>query len=195
MKQLSLALGVGLLFAAVLPVSAQQSEGGVMPAPVEHAELGLLEAVGTYSHRIIIALPGETMAGGKDYQSYDTNGQTMVEGMGAMMQVTDDLSENLNHVVVVTYVDRGEHFLAKRVGFAADAMIRETHGAIQSVDAHARRIVIKNADGIQRMSLGSGPGAVIDSDQGLLSISDLRVGQQVTVEYGTEGVAYLVRVD
>jgi hypothetical protein len=44
MKQLSLLLGVGLLVAGVaLPVSAQQGEGGASMAPMQHAELGLLE--------------------------------------------------------------------------------------------------------------------------------------------------------
>jgi len=195
MKQLSLLLGVGLLFAGAFPVSAQQSEGGAMPRPVEHAELGLLEAVGQYSHRIVLALPGETSADRKAYQSYETNEETLVEGMGSIMQVNDELSEDVDHVVVVTYVDRGEHFLAKRINFAADDVIRETHGTIQDLNRDDRTMVVKNADGTERMDLGSGAGAVIDGNRGLLSISDLRVGQQVTVEYGTDGIAYLVRVE
>lgn len=194
MKQLSLLLGVGLLFAGALPVSAQQSEGGAMARPVEHAELGLLEAVGQYSHRIVIALPGETMATSKGYQSYDTNGETLVEGMGSMMEVNDALSEHVDQPVIVTYVDRGEHFLAKRINFTADRMIRETHGTIQSLDHDRHTMVIKNADGTRTIDLDSDAGAVIDSNQGLLSTSDLRVGQQVTVEYGTDGIAYLLRV-
>ena len=196
MKRLSFFLSVGLVVVGAMPVLAQQTEGGGSPGAVEHAEIGLLEAVGGQSHRIVIALPGETTCNKTGYQSYDTNDQTLVEGLGSVMSVNDALGEQAGKVVSVTYVDNGEHYVAKRVNFAEDEEIHQTRGTIQSTNPRDKSIVIQTAKGRnERVDLGAGAGALIDSDQGLIRDSDLRAGQEVTVYTGGSGVAYLLRVE
>ena len=188
MRQSAIILTIGTLVASVLPVTAQQAVQPVARgSSVEHAQLGILEAVGVGSNRVIIALPGEVEAGAEDaaYESYDTNDQTLVQGLGAITKVNSSLAPYEGNVVIVRYVTQGEHFLARRIDFTPDRAIHVSKGGIQHVDMQARTILLRSSKGTEEtFSLGTGPGAVIDSATGLRAFSDLRAGQQVTVYFG-----------
>jgi len=196
MRTPSITLSLCALLVAALPVAGQ--EGAVNhPAAVEHAQLGVLEAVGVGNNRVIIALPGKLEEGAidRDYESFDTNEETLVQGLGSLIRVNGSLAPYVGDVVVVRYVERGEHFVAKRVDFMSDRAVHETRGVISSIDQQKKVMVLKNAEGGEEtMYLGEGAGAVIDSNIGLRRFSDLRSGQEVTVYFGPAGRAALVRI-
>lgn len=199
MRKPAILLSLGVLLAVAAPLSGQEgASAGANPTLVEHAQLGVLEAVGVGNNRIIIALPGRMAPDMTDrpYESYDTNEETLVQGLGSIMRVSASLAPYVGNVVVVRYVDRGEHFVAKRIDFTSGRVVHETQGAIRTVDQHEHAIVLRNAQGRdETVHLGTGPGAVIDSDSGLRPFSDLRPGQQVTVLYGPAGRAQLLRIE
>jgi len=207
MRTLTTMVSAGAIVAGVaLPVAAQQRTHSETPKPLmEHAAIGLLEAVDTHNGRIVIQPVGaipiqgqQTHGYPRNYQSYVTNEQTAVEGLGSVMNVGSALAEYAGNVVVVTYEERGEHYIAKRINFTNEHQVRETRGTIRTVDPETRTLVLRNADGRdEELNLGSGPGATIDSARGLLRFSDLRTGESMRAYFGAKpfgggDVTYLV---
>jgi hypothetical protein len=188
MRTSAIILTLATLAVGVQQIAAQEGSAPVAAnSLVEHAQLGLLEAVGVDNNRIIIALSGRVEPGAENppYESFDTNALTEVEGLGSIMRVSSALAQYEGNVVVVTYVNRGQHFLAKRIDFTPDRQIHATRGSIVRVDRDARAVVMRNATGVEEtIHLSDGEMPAIDSNSGLKHLSDLRPGQQLTVYYG-----------
>ena len=144
-----------------------------------HAEVGRLEAVDDRTDRIVTALP--LPSDEAVYRSYDTDFDTNVVGLGEVMAVEDIPENAVDNVVVVTFVPGEDRSLAKSLYFPDETEVLESTGIIERIDRDESVLVITSPEGEERFDLGIGPGATIDSNEGLLSASDLQVGQQVSV--------------
>ncbi len=176
--------------AATLPLSAQsQGEGGasMSESGAQHAEIGTLEAVGYHNDRVVIEYPHEAQYPGTrvpSYRSFATRPSTLVEGLGSISDVEDIPATATGQIVVVTFTPGNERPMADRITFPAATRIRATHGTVESVDPASHEMTIEDTNGKeQRFALDQGFGVQIDSNDGLLDVSDLQKGQDVTVYY------------
>jgi len=161
----------------------------------QHAEIGTLAAVGYDNQRIVVEYPrdmSEYLATtAPSYTSYATNPTTLVQGLGEKMDVKDLSSDDLNRIVIVTFKPGDEQPMAESITFPLATRIRATHGTVRSVDNAEHRLTLETPNGRdESFALDEGFGAQIDSNEGLLEVSDLQKGQQVIVYYaGPESVA------
>lgn len=191
---MGLAMGFAVLFAGSRPLTAQEGGEGPSAPAMEHAEIGTLEAMGLHNDRIVVALPTEDPTAEPIYRTFVTDFDTDVDGLGAVMRVGEIPQAATDNVVVVSFVRGEERPRATRLYFPDEQTVRIAHGTIESIDGEGETFVLTTPEGRQeRYDVGVGPGAPIDSNEGLLSFSDLRVGQEVTVYHaetpGTPGAA------
>lgn len=181
---------------AALSLAAQsEGEGGMsregamsMKATPSHATIGTLEAVGYQDSHVVVEYPHNQAeypgTQRPSFQSFATGPTTLVEGLGNVDEVKDITPDAWGRVVVVTFTPGSKHSTASRLTFPVVTRIRATDGTIQSIGRANKVLVLDDSKGQeQRFSLGQGSGVEIDSNQGLLDVSDLHKGQQITVYY------------
>lgn len=181
------AIWLGFIVFLLAALLAPQVGLAQASANVEHAEIGRLEALDLHGNRVVTALPveeGNTTV----YRSYDSNFDTNVFGLGDVMEVEGIPQAAMDNVVVVTFVPGEDRPLATSLYFPDEQEVAESHGTVEEVPGEGGVLVV-STDGVEEeFDLAVGPGARIDSNEGLLAPSDLVVGQEVTVYHGDEGL-------
>lgn len=181
------AIWLGFIVFLLAALLAPQVGLAQASATVEHAEIGRLEAIDLNSDRVVTALPvqeGDVTV----YRSYDTNFDTNISGLGDVMGVGSIPQTALDNVVVVTFVPGQDRALATSLYFPDEREVAETHGVVEEVRREGNVLVVSTDEVVEEFDVGVGPGARIDSNEGLLAPSDLEVGQEVTVYHGDEGL-------
>lgn len=181
---------LAIVVVGVLPLSAQEGSPGRGSAVVEHAEIGRLEAMGRHNDRIVIGRPPDNRPYGDDvHWSFATDSRTRIQGLGDVMNVDEIPQDAMGSVAIVTFVPGGDQGpVARRVYFPVGEEIRVTHGRITGIDREDHVLFLETPGGSEeRFNIGLGPGATIDSNRGLLSASDLRAGQEITIYHSHRG--------
>jgi hypothetical protein len=163
---------------------AAQAEGAPAAAGEQHAAIGNLQTVDPYQKKIVVEKPRR--GNGPHFRSFATTPTTSVEGLGAIGDVADIPTAMLGRLVLVTYTSEGsEAPIASRVTFLSGTGIDQTRGTVKSVD-HQSLVLESSGDHPQRFDLS---GAKVDGEDGLLPLSDLHSGQDVTVYYSPRAQA------
>lgn len=203
MKRRTMLTTIAMLLVGAASLSAQTHGAAGMAAMdrADHAEIGTIEAIGSSTNRVAIALPSWSRdLGERATRVFDTNDLTAVEGLGSMRDVAG-LREHVGGVVVIRYVRGGDRPLAKEITFVGPGEIRETHGYLTDIKPKEGRLALRNPAGLEeRMLLGDIDRTPIDTGRGLVTLSDLRMGDDVTVYFlerpglaDEPGSAYLVQ--
>lgn len=181
------AISLGFIVFLLLALLAPQIGVAQASATVEHAEIGRLEAIDLHGDRIVTALPIEE-GNMTVYRSFDSNFDTNIFGLGDVMEVGGIPPAAMDNIVVVTFVPGEDRPLATSLYFPDEQAVAETHGIVEEVPGEDGVLVVSTDEVEEEFALDVGPGARIDSNQGILAPSDLEVGREVTVYHGDEGL-------
>lgn len=104
------------------------------------------------------------------------------------MEVGNIPQATMDNVVVVTFVPGEDRPLATSLYFPDEQKVAETHGVVEEAPGEDNLLVVSTDQAEEEFALDIGPGASIDSNEGVLAPSDLQAGHEVTVYHADEGI-------